>query len=55
MDPRGLAVDRLDREGRRADTSISGYGKRRRTEEGWRAEKPEWKRQVEADLRAGAA
>ena len=38
-----------------ADTSISGYWKRRRTEEGWRAEKPEWKRQVEADLHAGAA
>ncbi len=34
-----------------ADASISGYWKRRRTEEGWRAEKPEWKRQVEADLR----
>jgi NADPH-dependent ferric siderophore reductase len=33
------------------DTSISGYWKRRRTEEGWRAEKSEWKRQVEADLR----
>lgn len=32
------------------DTSISGYWKRRRTEEGWRADKPEWKRQVEADL-----
>jgi NADPH-dependent ferric siderophore reductase len=34
------------------DTSISGYWKRRRTEEGWRADKPEWKRQVEADLSA---
>ena len=33
------------------DLSISGYGKRRRTEEGWREDKPEWKRQVEADLR----
>jgi len=33
-----------------ADTSISGYWKRRRTEEGWRADKAEWKRQVEADL-----
>ncbi|HET6831298.1 MAG TPA: siderophore-interacting protein [Solirubrobacterales bacterium] len=31
-------------------TSISGYWKRRRTEEGWRADKPGWKRQVEADL-----
>lgn len=37
-----------------ADTSISGYWKRRRTEEGWRADKPEWRRQVEADLRAGS-
>jgi NADPH-dependent ferric siderophore reductase len=45
----------LDREVPLANTSISGYWKRRRTEEGWRAEKPEWKRQVEADLRAGAA
>ncbi len=30
--------------------SISGYWKRGRTEDGWRAEKPEWNRQVEADL-----
>jgi NADPH-dependent ferric siderophore reductase len=32
------------------DLSISGYWKRRRTEEGWREDKAEWKRQVEADL-----
>ena len=31
--------------------SISGYWKRRRTEEGWREDKPEWKRLVEEDLR----
>lgn len=36
------------------DLSISGYWKRRRTEEGWREDKAEWKRHVEADLRAGA-
>ena len=35
------------------DLSISGYWKRRRTEEGWREDKPEWKRQVEDDLRGG--
>lgn len=29
--------------------SISGYWKRRRTEEGWREDKPEWKRLVAAD------
>jgi NADPH-dependent ferric siderophore reductase len=33
-----------------ADLSASGYWKRRRTEEGWREEKPEWNRLVEADL-----
>jgi NADPH-dependent ferric siderophore reductase len=33
-----------------ADLSISGYWKRRRTEEGWREDKPEWKRLVEQDL-----
>lgn len=32
-----------------SDLSVSGYWKRRRTEEGWRADKPEWKRLVEAD------
>ena len=32
------------------DLSVSGYWKLRRTDEQWRAEKPEWKRQAEADL-----
>lgn len=36
-----------------AQTSISGYWKRSRDEEGWRADKPEWKRLAEEDL-AGA-
>lgn len=35
------------------DTSISGYWKRARTEEGWREDKPEWNRLVEADLATG--
>jgi len=43
---RGLELENL---------SISGYWKRRRTEEGWREDKAEWKRQVEADLQAGDA
>ena len=30
--------------------SISGYWKLKRTEEGWREDKAEWKRLVEADL-----
>jgi NADPH-dependent ferric siderophore reductase len=34
------------------DLSASGYWKRRRTEEGWREDKAEWKRQVEEDLRS---
>jgi len=34
--------------------SVSGYWKRDRTEDGWREDKPEWKRQVEEDL-AGQA
>jgi len=38
---RGLPLERL---------SASGYWKRGRTDEGWRQEKPEWKRLVEADL-----
>jgi NADPH-dependent ferric siderophore reductase len=38
-----------------ADLSVSGYWKRRRTEEGWREDKPEWKRLVEADVRGAAA
>jgi NADPH-dependent ferric siderophore reductase len=29
--------------------SVSGYWKRRRTEDGWREDKPEWNRLVEAD------
>jgi NADPH-dependent ferric siderophore reductase len=41
---RGVAKDAL---------SISGYWKRARTEEGWREDKAEWNRQVEADV-AGA-
>jgi NADPH-dependent ferric siderophore reductase len=32
------------------DLSVSGYWKRRRTEEGWRADKPEWNRLVAADI-----
>ncbi len=35
-----------------SDLSVSGYWKRRRTEEGWRADKPEWNRLVEADSAA---
>lgn len=38
---RGLPLDRL---------SASGYWKRGRTDEGWREEKPEWKRLADADL-----
>ena len=36
----------------RESVSISGYWKRKRTEEGWREDKPEWNRLVEADLTA---
>jgi NADPH-dependent ferric siderophore reductase len=36
----------------REAVSISGYWKRTRTEEGWREDKPEWNRLVEADLTA---
>jgi NADPH-dependent ferric siderophore reductase len=36
----------------RESVSISGYWKRKRTEEGWRDDKPEWNRLVEADLTA---
>jgi NADPH-dependent ferric siderophore reductase len=36
----------------RESLSISGYWKRKRTEEGWREDKPEWNRLVEADLTA---
>jgi NADPH-dependent ferric siderophore reductase len=38
---RGLSLDAL---------SATGYWKLRRTDEQWRSEKPEWKRQAEADL-----
>jgi NADPH-dependent ferric siderophore reductase len=34
----------------REAVSISGYWKQTRTEEGWREDKPEWNRLVEADL-----
>jgi NADPH-dependent ferric siderophore reductase len=37
---RGMSRDRL---------SVSGYWKRSRSEEGWREDKPEWNRLVEAD------
>jgi NADPH-dependent ferric siderophore reductase len=36
----------------RESVSISGYWKRKRTEEGWREDKPEWNRLVESDLTA---
>jgi NADPH-dependent ferric siderophore reductase len=36
----------------REAVSISGYWKRTRTEEGWREDKPDWNRLVEADLTA---
>ena len=36
----------------RESVSISGYWKQARTEEGWREDKPEWNRLVEADLAA---
>ena len=42
-----------EREIPRESVSISGYWKYTRTEEGWREDKPEWNRLVEADL-AGA-
>jgi NADPH-dependent ferric siderophore reductase len=38
----------------REAVSISGYWKRTRTEEGWRDDKPEWNRLVEADLASAA-
>jgi hypothetical protein len=37
---RGMSRDSL---------SVSGYWKQSRTEEGWREDKPEWNRLVEAD------
>jgi hypothetical protein len=33
----------------RTDLSVSGYWKRGRTEEGWRADKADWQRQVTLD------
>ena len=36
----------------REAVSISGYWKQKRTEEGWRDDKPEWNRLVEEDLAA---
>ena len=33
----------------RGALSVSGYWRRGRTEEGWRAEKPDWNREVERD------
>jgi hypothetical protein len=33
-----------------ADLSATGYWKYKRTEEGWREDKPEWKRLVETDI-----
>ncbi len=39
-----------DRGVRNEVLSASGYWKRRRTEEGWREDKAEWNRQVEADV-----
>ncbi len=41
-----------EREVPRETVSISGYWKQQRTEEGWREDKPEWNRLVEADLAA---
>ena len=41
-----------EREVPREAVSISGYWKQKRTEEGWREDKPEWNRLVEADLAA---
>jgi NADPH-dependent ferric siderophore reductase len=43
----------VDRGVPREALSVSGYWKRSRTEEGWREDKPEWKRLVEQDV-AGA-
>ncbi len=50
---RALRRDLLGERGlSREAVSISGYWKRTRTEEGWREDKPEWNRLVEADLTA---
>ncbi len=38
----------------RSDLSATGYWKYHRTEEGWREDKPEWKRQAELDLAASS-
>ncbi len=42
----------IDRGMAPADLSATGYWKHRRTEEGWREDKPEWKRLAELDLAA---
>ncbi len=42
----------VERELETAGVSISGYWKRSRDEEGWRADKPEWNRLAEQDLLA---
>ena len=39
----------VDRGVPREAVSVSGYWKRQRTEDGWREEKAEWNRLVEAD------
>ena len=44
VNERGMGLDQL---------SATGYWKYRRTEEGWREDKPEWKRLAEADVNAG--
>jgi NADPH-dependent ferric siderophore reductase len=42
----------VDRGVPRAALSVSGYWKRTRTDEEWRADKPEWNRLVEEDAAA---
>lgn len=44
----------LDRGLAKEDLSASGYWKRNRTDEAWRAEKKEWKRLAEADISPGS-
>ncbi|MGA7397110.1 MAG: siderophore-interacting protein [Solirubrobacterales bacterium] len=43
----------LERGIEKSDLSATGYWKYSRTEEGWREDKPEWKRQAELDVTAG--
>lgn len=45
----------VEREPQTTQVSISGYWKRSRDEEGWRADKPEWKRLAEQDLRGASS